>query len=57
VDERSLESLLGYVFGIFSTPYIAERKPKNPLPVALDDGFKCQFISTLGGSDEFFVPS
>jgi hypothetical protein len=57
VDERSLESLLDNVFGIFPTPCIAERKRKNPLPVALDDGFKCQFISTLGGSDQFFIPS
>jgi hypothetical protein len=57
VDERSLEGLLDDVFGIFPTPCIAERKRKNPLPMALDDGFKCQFISTLGSSNEFFVPS
>jgi hypothetical protein len=57
VDERSLESLLDNVFGIFPTPCIAERKQKNRLPVAFDEGFKRHFISTLGGSDEFFVPS
>jgi hypothetical protein len=56
VDERSLESLLDDVFSIFAIPCIAERKRKNPLPVPLDDSFKCQFISTLGSSDEFFVP-
>jgi hypothetical protein len=57
VDERSLEGLLDNVFGIFPTPCIAERKCKNPLPMALDDDFKCRVISTLGSSDEFFVPS
>jgi hypothetical protein len=57
VDECSLESLLDYVFGIFPTPCIAERKPKNPLPVTPDDSFKCQVISALGGSDQLFVPS
>jgi hypothetical protein len=57
VDECFLESLLDNVVGIFPTPCIAERKPKNPLPVALDDGFKRQVISTLGGGDQFFVPT
>jgi hypothetical protein len=52
-----MEGLLDNVFGIFPAPCIAKRNRRNPLPVALDDGFKCQFISTLGGSDEFFVPS
>jgi hypothetical protein len=57
VDERSLESLLSYVFGIFPTPCIAEREPKNPLSVALDDRFECQVISSLRRSDQFFVPN
>jgi hypothetical protein len=56
VDESSLESLLDNVFGIFPTPCVAERQPKNPLPVALDDGFKCHAIPTFGGSDQFVVP-
>jgi hypothetical protein len=56
VDESCLESLLDNVLGVFQTPCVAEREPKNPLSVAFDDGFKRQVISTFGGSDQLVVP-
>jgi hypothetical protein len=57
VDECFKESLLDNVFGVLPNPCVAERKRKNPSLVALDQAFKCLFISALAGSDEFFVRS
>jgi hypothetical protein len=57
VEERFLESLLKDVFGVFANPCVAEREPKNPSLVAVEERFKRLFISTLGGGDEFFLRS
>ena len=55
VDERSLEGLLDNIFGVFTDSRVAQRKRKNPRPVAPDEYLKCQFISAFGGSDKGLI--
>jgi hypothetical protein len=54
VDKGLLEGLLDNIFCVLSDAGIASRKRKHSSLMALEEGFKRPFISTFGGSDEFF---
>src|SRR5207253_4669888 len=55
VDEGFLESLLDNVFCVLRDACVAQRERENPWLVSLDKRFKCQFLTTLGGSDKRFL--
>jgi hypothetical protein len=52
VCSSDLKSFLDNVFGVFPNPCVAQRQREEPSLVTLDEGFKCQFIASFGGSDK-----